>query len=132
MKLKFVPFCSSGGALSTGISFCLTPTKCIINSIMTELCCACSPCTYAAMEEQSATKSQLIFDVITKSHGFYSLPVREAFRSRVNIPFRVCTESGPCLELEAQFLKEAADAGLMHLKGHRSAGSKVTWGWGVM
>lgn len=75
-----------------------------------------------AMEKQSATKSQLIFDVITKSHGFYSLPVREAFRSRVNVPFRVCTESGPCLELEAQFLKEAADAGLMHLKGHRAVG----------
>ena len=40
-----------------------------------------------------------------------------AVRSLMNVPFTMATP-----ELEAAFLKEAAQAGLLQLKGHRSVG----------
>ena len=44
-------------------------------------------------------------------------PVDPAFRSSMNIPFRLKVE-----ELEAIFLERAEKAGLFNLKGHRSVG----------
>ena len=40
------------------------------------------------------------------------------YRSRINVPFRICHDA----ELEARFVKEAAAAGLVDLKGHASVG----------
>ena len=48
---------------------------------------------------------------------FYSCPVDEAFRSTMNVPFRLKVE-----EQEAVFLERAERAGLFNLKGHRSVG----------
>ena len=60
----------------------------------------------------------MMYDYIDNSEGYYSNPVEVQYRSRVNIPFRVkCDET-----LENKFLKEAQDAGLIELKGHRSVG----------
>ena len=74
------------------------------------------------MECNSAAKSGMVMDIISRSEGFYRIPVEPKFRSRVNVPFRIYTEAGPSPELEEKFIQEADDAGLIQLKGHRSVG----------
>ena len=77
---------------------------------------------FTAMECNSAAKSGMLMDIIARSEGFYRIPVEPKFRSRVNVPFRIYTKSGPSPELEEKFIQEAGDAGLIQLKGHRSVG----------
>lgn len=74
------------------------------------------------MATHSATKSGLLFDAINASQGFYRIPVSIGFRSRVNIPIRVYDANGPCVDLEKKFIKEAKDAKIIHINGHRSVG----------
>lgn len=75
----------------------------------------------SAMEENSKIKSDMIYNAIEQSNGFYYSPVAANCRSRVTIPFRVGGSNGNP-ELEAKFLKEAQAAGMIQLKGHRSVG----------
>ena len=64
----------------------------------------------------NAEKAKKIYDVIDAS-GFYRGTAVKEFRSNMNVTWRLPTE-----ELEAQFVKEAAAAGMKSLKGHRSVG----------
>jgi phosphoserine aminotransferase len=64
----------------------------------------------------NAEKAKKLYDVIDAS-GFYRGTAVKEFRSNMNITWRLPTE-----ELEAQFVKEAAAAGMKSLKGHRSVG----------
>ena len=76
---------------------------------------------HAGMQELCKKKSELLYEVIGKSNGFYALPVDPACRSRCNVSFRV----GPADQrekLEAEFLKEAESKGLLQLKGYRLVG----------
>jgi len=70
----------------------------------------------AEIEEINDAKSEAVYELIDSTQ-FYNCPVEAASRSRMNIVFRLPSE-----ELEAKFIKEAADAGLVGLKGHRSVG----------
>lgn len=60
----------------------------------------------------------MLYDFIDASSEYYSNPVDVKYRSRMNIPFRVKKDD----KLEAKFLKEAQEHGLIELKGHRSVG----------
>ncbi|RZB77482.1 Aminotran 5 domain containing protein [Asbolus verrucosus] len=73
------------------------------------------------MEKQSADKSKFLYDTITGSNNFYSCPIDENVRSRINVPFRVGGPNGN-EELEAKFLEEAEKLNMFQLKGHRSVG----------
>ena len=69
-------------------------------------------------QDLAEKRSQALYNYIDNSEGYYTNPVDPRYRSRTNIPFRVkCDE-----KLEAKFLKEAAEHGLIELKGHRSVG----------
>lgn len=68
------------------------------------------------------TKSELVYDVISRSNGFYRTNVASDVRSRMTIPFRVCQNSEPNDALEKKFISEAAKQNLKELKGHRSVG----------
>ena len=70
----------------------------------------------AAMAERNRAKADRLYRVIDRS-GFYANPVDPDCRSWMNVPF---TLANP--ELDADFLKQAADADLQSLKGHRSVG----------
>jgi phosphoserine aminotransferase len=74
------------------------------------------------MAKLSATKSGLLFDAIQASQGFYSHPVLNGVRSRVNVPIRISNGNSPSTELEAKFVKEAEQAKIFQVKGHRSVG----------
>ena len=64
----------------------------------------------------NAEKAKKIYDVIDGS-GFYRGTALKEYRSNMNVTWRLPTE-----ELEAQFIKDAAAAGMKSLKGHRSVG----------
>lgn len=70
-----------------------------------------------AMAQRNEAKANLLYSTIDSSGGFYSGHAELASRSKMNVTFRLPTE-----DLENQFAKEAAKAGLDGLKGHRSLG----------
>ena len=70
----------------------------------------------AEMERRNREKAGLLYDFIDNS-GLYTNPVRPGDRSIMNVVFRLPSE-----ELTAAFVKQAADNGLISLKGHRAAG----------
>ena len=70
----------------------------------------------SAIEETNRRKAAKLYSAIDNS-AFYSNPVDVECRSRMNVPFILADA-----ELDSTFLKEAADAGLQTLKGHRSVG----------
>ncbi|XP_029471587.1 phosphoserine aminotransferase [Rhinatrema bivittatum] len=74
-----------------------------------------------SMEKLSLMKSQMIYDIIDESHGFYVCPVEIKSRSKMNIPFRIGNAKGDDI-LEKKFLDKAAELGMISLKGHRSVG----------
>ncbi len=69
------------------------------------------------MAERALLKSGVIYDTIDGSGGFFRSPVDPAYRSKMNITFRLPSE-----DLEKKFLSEAGAAGMLGLKGHRSVG----------
>ncbi len=69
------------------------------------------------MERRAAKRSAMIYDTIDASDGFYTNPVDSAYRSHMNIVFRLGSE-----DLEKIFLAEADKHDLRNLKGHRSVG----------
>ena len=71
-----------------------------------------------AMAELAAKRSGLLYDYIDNSDGYYSNAIQKRWRSRMNIPFRVCCDAA----LETKFVADAAAAGFMDLGGHRSVG----------
>ncbi len=71
----------------------------------------------AEMERRAAEKSDLLYKTIDESGGFYKSPVDPAFRSTMNVVFRLGSE-----DLEKEFVAEAEKEGMMFLKGHRSVG----------
>ena len=69
------------------------------------------------MAAHNAAKAKLLYDVIDGSGGFYRPHARPDCRSLMNVTFRLPSE-----ELEAEFVKDAAQLKLTELKGHRSVG----------
>lgn len=67
----------------------------------------------AQINERKAAKLYAAID----ASDFYSNPVETSSRSWMNIPFVLANA-----DLDATFLSEAKDAGLVTLKGHRSVG----------
>ena len=66
---------------------------------------------------QSARKAKLLYDAVDGSGGFYRNEVEPAARSRMNVPFFLHDDA-----LDAPFLEQAREAGLISPKGHRVLG----------
>lgn len=71
----------------------------------------------AEFARRNARKAALLYDAIDGSGGFYRNEVAPAARSRMNVPFFLHDPA-----LDALFLSEAKQAGLIGLKGHRVLG----------
>ncbi|NLL56530.1 MAG: 3-phosphoserine/phosphohydroxythreonine transaminase [Clostridiales bacterium] len=69
-----------------------------------------------AMEETNIYKSNLLYDIIDNSEIYHN-NIEKSCRSIMNVSF--ITRSP---EMDAKFVKVAQDAGLVTLKGHKSAG----------
>ncbi len=70
----------------------------------------------AGMGEINQRKANMLYEAIDGSE-FYNNPVDPSCRSWMNVPFTLADA-----ELDAEFLKQAGEAGLKTLKGHRSVG----------
>jgi phosphoserine aminotransferase len=71
-----------------------------------------------AMGELNREKAALLYGYLEQSRLFRS-PVEKPFRSLMNIPF-VSAEPDP--DVDKRFVREAAEAGLVNLAGHRLVG----------
>lgn len=71
----------------------------------------------AAVAERNQQKAAAIYGAIDRSGGFYQPHAANDSRSLMNITFRLASE-----DLEKRFISEAANAGMVGLKGHRSVG----------
>jgi phosphoserine aminotransferase len=70
----------------------------------------------ANMERRNVEKAQLLYNFLDASDFFHN-PVNKPDRSIMNVVF-----TSPTPELDKKFCAEAAEAGLVNLKGHRSVG----------
>ncbi|MCI8893693.1 MAG: 3-phosphoserine/phosphohydroxythreonine transaminase [Lachnospiraceae bacterium] len=70
----------------------------------------------AVMKQRNEEKAAILYDFLDQSQLFQGT-VRKEDRSLMNVPF----VTGDA-ELDAKFVKEAKEAGLENLKGHRSVG----------
>lgn len=68
------------------------------------------------MKELNEKKAKLLYDFLDNSELFKGTVVKED-RSLMNVPFVTGNE-----DLDAKFVKEAAEAGFVNLKGHRTVG----------
>ena len=71
----------------------------------------------AGMGKRNDAKTAELYGTIDRLKDFYRCPVEPAARSAMNVVFRL-----PSPTLEDAFVTEAEAAGLVGLKGHRSAG----------
>ncbi len=69
-----------------------------------------------AMKEYNEKKAKILYDFLDES-ALFKGTVRKEDRSLMNVPFVTGSQ-----ELDAKFVKEAREAGLENLKGHRSVG----------
>ena len=68
------------------------------------------------MEERNVRKAQLLYDFLDQSQLFQGCADKDS-RSIMNVTFVTGDK-----DLDAKFVKEAAEAGFVNLKGHRSVG----------
>ena len=67
------------------------------------------------MEAKAVERSGLFYSYIDSSEGYYTNNVEPAYRSRINIPFRICDNEA----LEAKFLVDSTAANLLDLKSFK-------------
>lgn len=70
-----------------------------------------------AMESRNRKKAELIYGMIDDNPDFFRCPVERDSRSFMTPVFRLPSE-----ELEKKMVAEAAEAGMVGIKGHRSVG----------
>ena len=78
--------------------------------------CYCIYMCLSAMKERNEKKAKILYDFLDSSSLFKGTVVPED-RSLMNVPFVTGNK-----DLDAKFVKEAQEAGLENLKGHRSVG----------
>ena len=70
-----------------------------------------------AIHQKNIQKAHLLYEMIDQSEGFYKGHAKKEDRSLMNVSFNIVKN-----ELESVFIKEAEDAGMIGLKGHRILG----------
>ena len=70
----------------------------------------------AKMQQINEAKAKLLYDYLD-GQSFFANPVQPRYRSTMNVTF-----TSPNPELDKKFCTEAAQAGLVNLKGHRLVG----------
>ena len=61
-------------------------------------------------------RGKMLWDYIESTNGYYSSKITDkAYRSRINVIFRIC---GGNTEMEETFIREALKAGITQIRGH--------------
>jgi phosphoserine aminotransferase len=69
------------------------------------------------MDARNRDKANLLYEILDEAPAFFRGHAQTDARSLMNVTFRLPSE-----DLEGRFIAEAADQGLVELKGHRSVG----------
>ncbi len=69
------------------------------------------------MEARNRQKGELLYGQIDSAPDFFRSPIERGSRSLMNVVFRLPNE-----DLESRFIADAAERGMVGLKGHRSVG----------
>lgn len=109
--LNYAPLAKEKSLLNTPPVFSIYAVKLVTDWLLDEIG------GLDKMLEQNRKKSQMIYDVIDGSGGFYECHAEVGSRSLMNIAFRLPSE-----ELQNQFLAGAKERDLVNLQGHRSVG----------
>lgn len=72
-----------------------------------------------AIQKANEAKAALLYDAIDNSNGFYVGHAQKDSRSLMNVSFNIRDKDA---DLEAKLIKEATEAKMIGLKGHRSIG----------
>jgi phosphoserine aminotransferase len=73
--------------------------------------------------KRNLEKAELLYDAIDGSDGFYVGHAQDESRSLMNVSYNIKKADGSNnSELEAKFVREAEESGMIGLKGHRSIG----------
>ncbi len=72
-----------------------------------------------AIQKANEAKATLLYDAIDNSNGFYVGHAQKDSRSLMNVSFNIRDKDA---DLEAKLIKEATEAKMIGLKGHRSIG----------
>ena len=70
------------------------------------------------VQKRNEEKAGVLYEAIESTGGFFDCPVEKSVRSLMNVPFTIPSNG----DLEKEFIKSAAEVGLVTLKGHRSVG----------
>ena len=108
--LNYVTHADNGSMYNTPPCWCIYVAKLVLEWIKNEVG------GLEAMQAINEKKAAILYDFLDSSEMFHGTVVKED-RSLMNIPFVTGNE-----ELDAKFVKEAAAAGFVNLKGHRSVG----------
>ncbi|MGA2618174.1 MAG: 3-phosphoserine/phosphohydroxythreonine transaminase [Thermoguttaceae bacterium] len=109
--LNYKALAENGSRLNTPPTFAIYMVKLVTDWLIHEMG------SLEKMRQHNVQKAKLLYDAIAASGGFYQAHASPACRSVMNVPFRLADPA-----LEEPFLKGAAAAGMVELKGHRSVG----------
>ncbi|XP_060085417.1 phosphoserine aminotransferase-like [Ylistrum balloti] len=70
-----------------------------------------------AVESMNQKKAEALYEAVDSSNGFYTCPVKKAYRSDMNVVFTL-----PSTDLEDKFIAMAGEHGIIGIRGHRSVG----------
>jgi phosphoserine aminotransferase len=108
--LDYRPHAENRSNFNTPPVFPIYVVKCVLEWLENEIG------GVAAMDAINRRKAGMVYDLIDRS-SLYQCKVAPDSRSLMNVVFRL-----PTPELEARFVAQATERGLVGLKGHRSAG----------
>ena len=108
--LNYVTHAEAGSMFNTPPCWCIYVCKLVLEWLRDEID------GLEAMKAINEKKAGMLYDFLDNSRLFKGT-VEKSSRSLMNIPFVTGNE-----ELDAKFVKEAAAAGFVNLKGHRSVG----------
>ncbi len=108
--LNYVTHAEAGSMFNTPPCWCIYVCKLVLEWLRDEIG------GLEAMKAINEKKAGMLYDFLDSSRLFKGT-VEKNSRSLMNIPFVTGNE-----ELDAKFVKEAAAAGFVNLKGHRSVG----------
>ncbi len=109
--LNFKKFAEAKSLLNTPPCFCVYMVKLVTDWLLRDIG------DLEKMHEINRRKAALLYEVVDRSNGYYRGHADPAYRSLMNVTFRLPNET-----LEKKFLKEAEEHGLVALAGHRSVG----------
>lgn len=109
--LNYKVFAEGKSLLNTPPTFAIYMVKLVTDWLLNEIG------GLDKMAEINGRKAAMLYDAIDNSNGFYLPHADTVCRSPMNVPFRLANTAH-----DEPFLTQAADRGLVELKGHRSVG----------